>query len=87
MLGHSADQISRDRDDKTRVGAELKAKRDEFNEIMTRLNAQREVIDNMTQKDENKGKIPALIEERKAISEKKKEAFGRINDIRKKIKE
>ena len=29
-LGHSQEQISRDRDEKTRVGNLLKAKRDEF---------------------------------------------------------
>lgn len=36
-------QIDRDKEDKSRVGAELKAKRDEFGRILAQLNAQREV--------------------------------------------
>lgn len=36
-------QIDRDKEDKARVAAELKVKRDEFGRVLAALNAQREV--------------------------------------------
>lgn len=36
-------QIDRDKEDKARVSAELKVKRDEFGRVLAALNAQREV--------------------------------------------
>lgn len=87
-LGQSQDQMKNDKEERTRVGGELKAKRDEFAACLARLNAQREAIDKIANKDGGpKSKIPGLIEERKALSEKKKEAVGRIREIQKQIKE
>ncbi len=87
-LGQSQDQMKSDKEERARVGAELKAKREEVAACQARLNEQRAVIDKLANKDGGpKGKIPGLIEERKALSEKKKEAVGRIREIQKQIKE
>jgi len=37
--------------------------------------------------DEKRGKIPTLVQERKAQSEKKKELVNQIRELQKKIKE
>jgi hypothetical protein len=37
--------------------------------------------------DDKRGKIPTLIEERKGLSEKKKEYVGQIKEVQKRIKE
>lgn len=87
-LGQSQEQITRDKDEKTRVSAALKAKRDEFGEVVEQLNAQRAVLDELTKTDDSKkGKIPTLIEERRALYESKKEAVARIREVQKEIKD
>lgn len=87
-LGQNADQMKSDKEERARIGAALKAKRDEITACLTRLNAQRDAIEKLANKDGGpKSKIPGLIEERKALSEKKKEAVGRIREILQEIKE
>lgn len=47
-----------------------------------------QVVDGLSKNgDDKKGKIPSLIEERKALSEKKKEHVAAIREVQKKIKE
>lgn len=87
-LGQSQDQMKSDKEERARVGAELKAKRDEFSACLTRLNAQRDAMEKLANKEGGpKSKIPGLVEERKALSEKKKEAVGRIRKIQQEIKD
>ena len=48
-------------------------------------NAQREVLDTLIKGSEVKGKVPALWEERKALTKRKKEFVGKIDEVRKGI--
>lgn len=87
-LGHTQDQMKTDKEERTRLVAALKAKREEVVEVQGRFNEQRAVIDKLMNKEGGpRSKIPGLIEERKALSEKKKEAVGRIRGIQAQIKE
>lgn len=48
----------------------------------------KQVVDGLSKNgDDKKGKIPSLIEERKALSEKKKELVASIREVQKKTKE
>lgn len=87
-LGQSQDQMKNDKEERARLVGLLKAKREEVAEVQGRFNEQRAVIDKLVNKEGGpRSKIPGLIEERKALSEKKKEAVARIRGIQAQIKE
>lgn len=55
---------------------------------MAGLVSLKQVVDGLSKNgDDKKGKIPSLIEERKALSEKKKELVASIREVQKKTKE
>lgn len=91
-LGASEGLIKNDKEERARLQASLKAKRDEVNECFGRLTAQREVCDK-TQAKENggeggkKGLVPTLHDQRNAIWKKKSEAITQIKALREQVKE